>query len=391
MKTTKHGKSADYPEGRARRRLTPGALQALAERLCPHKTDSELHNELVPGSGRRLTPDEAVANAIDRVAAVVARTCEWGQPITDWGVGDHRFLVLECWPTKRACLYVQIWTEPGEPVLIEVCSGAWTPEARKYVREPQRAALRARGYKVGGQARNFQKEWTLSPLADFRALANELLAVLTEVLGYRGTRALGMVYCSQGRTTAGQVFPSLAIDDVKRMLGIGGCRVVSAEPVGPVKPSVKRRLIHVDQPFPFVVEVRVQSGKTPATYDAIRFITALPGGQGVSNAQLEVMTRECPFARIFRDDGGEVLLLHDVLAAGTTVRWFLMTLHIWKRTRQRATEMVQLALAAPAPHGSGNSGGPGDEDDPDDVGLDGGDDDGGEEPRQSEPARTVVH
>jgi len=72
---------------------------------------------------------------------------------------------------------VQIWTEPGEPVLIEACSGAWNPTARPYVKAPQRAALRKLGYRVGGQARNYQKYWTLSPLADARALADELLSI----------------------------------------------------------------------------------------------------------------------------------------------------------------------------------------------------------------------
>jgi hypothetical protein len=109
-----------------------------------------------------------------------------------------------------------------------------------------------------------------------------------------------------------------------------------------------------------------------------------------------MMVRECPFGRIFRDNEGDLLLIHDLLVAGTTVRWFLMTLHIWKTTRERAAGMVQLALAAPAPGGPGTPGGPDEDDDPDDIDLDEGGDEGDTgggdgEPRQSRSARTVVH
>lgn len=121
----------------------------------------------------------------------------------------------------------------------------------------------------------------------------------------------------------------------------------------------------------------------------MRFITALEGGRGVSSAQLEVMTRECWFGRIFRDLEGDLLLIYDVLVFGVTVRWFLLTLNMWKRARTRAMEMAQQALAAAATRGPGSPGEPDDEDDPEDVDLD--DDDDGDAPRQARAARTVVH
>ena len=374
-------------------------LETLARRLCPHKTDGQVEHQLVPSAGRKLAPAVARAHAIDRVAAVVARTCEWGEPATDWDVGDFRFLVLDFGPRKDVSLYVQIWTEPGEPVLIEACSGAWNPTARPYVRAPQRAALRKLGYAVGGRARNYRKHWTLSPLADARALAEELLSILVEIFGYRGQRPLGMVYCSEGRSEPGRVFPALAVDDVKRMLGIAGCQVVDAEPAEPVGPGVKQRLIHVAQPFPFVVEMRGQATKTPATYEAMRLVTPLPAGRGLSPEELEAMVRECPFGRTFRDDEGDLLFIADLVVTGTTVRWFLTTIRVWAHMRQRAVEMLRLALAPPSPGTPGGRGGAGgrggeDEADADGVDDDGDDDDGAgndEEPGRSRAARIVVH
>ena len=157
MAMGKRGKTSTPREDVARPRGRPARLRALAARLCPYKTDGKVRHELVPAGGPKLTSAGARALAIDQVAAMVSRTCEWGEPIRDWDVGDHRFLVLEFWPRKGACLYVQIWTEPLEPVLVEACSGAWNPAARPYVRGPQRAALRTLGYAPGGRARNYQK------------------------------------------------------------------------------------------------------------------------------------------------------------------------------------------------------------------------------------------
>ena len=375
------------------RRRQREAPEALAGRLCPPRTDGQAAHELVPSAGRKLTPAQARTHAIDLVAAVVARTCDWGEPAADWSVGDYRFLVLDFGPRKDVSLYVQIWTEPGEPVLIEACSGAWNPTAKPYVKAPQRAMLRRLGFKVGGRARNYQKRWALSPLAGARALAGELVSILVDVFGYRGQRPLGMVYCAEGRSEPGRVFSALAIDDVKRMLGIAGCQVVDAEPAGPVSPGVRHRLIHVAQPFPFVAEMRGRAAKTPAAYEAMRLITPLPAGRGLSPGELESMVRECPFGRIFRDDDGDLLFVADLVVAGTTVRWFLTAIRVWLHMRQRAVEMLRFALAPPHPRTPGGAGGDGEGGDgeagPDDEAGEGDGDD--EEPRQGRAARIVVH
>jgi hypothetical protein len=350
--------------------------------------------ELVPSAGRGLTPGQVMALAIDRVAAVVAKTTAWGRPMTDWHVGDYRFLVLSFTVNKDVGFYVQLWTEPGEPVLVEACSGAWNPPARPYVRAPQRASLRRMGYRVGGRARNYQKHWTLSPQADARALARELLAILVDVFGYRANRPLKVAYCSEGRTASTPVFPALAIDDAKRMLGLGGCRVLPPEAAGPMSPGLRGRLIHVDRPFRFVAELSGLSGKTPARFDAMRLITALPGSRGLSGEHLESLARECSFGRFFRDVDGDVLFIHDLVVAGTTVRWFLTTLRTWTQTRDCALALLRLMLAAPAPAPAGP-----DVDHshdgslaPDDADLDPDDDDSGEgEPRRTRTVRTVVH
>lgn len=340
---------ARTPRGAAAPRRVSGdeRLEALAKRWCPRQTAAEVHADLVPASrGRRLTAEAARALAVDRVAAVVARVCEWGRLGQDWDVGDYRYLVLSFALKGDVGFYVQLWTEPEEPVLVEACSGAWNPPARPYVGPPQRAALRRLGYRVGGRARNFGKRWTLSPLANARALAAELVTILVDVFGYRAARPLELKYFAGSRTLRVPVFPALGRDDVERMLKMGGCRVISATPAGRVPPGVRKRLIHVAEPFPLAVELKGEVAKEPHGYEAMRFITPIEAGQGVSDAQLAAIARDCPFLRVFRDDDGGVLAIYDVPVAGTTVRWFLLTLRVVAVMRARAVAMVQEALAA---------------------------------------------
>jgi len=371
-------------------------FEGQARRLCPPRTDGQVCHELVPTAGRRLTAEAARAAALDRVAAVVARTCEWGEPVTDWHVGDHRFLVLDFSPKKDVGLYVQLWTEPGDAVLIEASSGAWNPATRPYVQAAQRTALRKRGFRVGGRARNYQKYWTLTPAADARALAEELVFILVEVFGYRAQVPLEMTYCAGARTVEGRLFPALAVDDVKRMLGIAGCRVVDAEPVGPVASDVQRRLIHVAEPFPMVVEMRGQATKTPATFEAMRLVTVLPAGRGLPPDALESIVRECPFARTFRDRDGDLLFIADLVTAGTSVQWFLMALRVWMHMRDRAVGMLQSALSPTASGRAGGSGGgegpePGEPEAGDDEPADPDDEAGDGEPYPPRHARVTVH
>ena len=344
--------------------------------------------ELVPKSAARLGPDAARKLALKPVAAAVVKTCTWGVPGADWEVGDYRFLVLDFTPNRSTGLYLQIWSEPGEPVLIEACSGAWNPAARPYIGPRQRAALRAMGFRVGGRARNYQKHWTLSPLADARALAGDLVAVLVDIFGYRGHRPITMQLCTGSRTEPARVFPSVEPDDVRQMLRIGGCRVVHAAPVGPVKPGVLKRLIQVDQPFPFTVELKGESGTRRGTFEAMRFITVLAGGRGVSDAGLAVLQRDCPFARLFRDADGDVMMIYDVPVAGASARWFLLVLLTWEFAWRTANRLA-LELGTMRADADGEGVDSADEDAAD--AGESGDGDEDDARRQRRTARTVVH
>jgi len=356
--------SAKTARGRAAKTPSASTRRELAELRCPPRTDGIERSVLVASTRRKLTPDDIRERAIPEVEAVVSEACRWGALGDDWTVGDHRFLILEFYPAKGDGLYVQLWTEPDEPVLVEACSGAWTPPARKYIRAPQRAALRALGYEIGGRARNFEKRWTVASPRDASALARELVDVLVDVFGYRGRQPLGMKYFAGGRTNREPVFNGLVVDDVKRMLAIAGMtahapgRPPRAEFAGGVdslpqpggEPSstslavprgLRRRLLEVDKPFPFLIEMALKAKAGPQTYNGLRLISGIDSGAGLSDADIVSINNQMYCGRIQRDSLGQVVFMQELWLGGITVGWFVSMMKSWQHLRKHAVAVVR--------------------------------------------------
>jgi hypothetical protein len=397
MVATGKRESRESAPGRRKSRKST-AVQTMAKTRCPKRTSGVERSILVAATRRTLTADETRARIIHAVEAVVSTTSRWGTPADERTVGDHRFLILDFCPSKAAGLYVQLWTEPDEPVLVEVCSGAWTPPARKYVRGPQRAALRSLGYEVGGQARNFQKQWTVRSPRDARRLARELVDILVDVFGYRGRQPLAMNYCAEGRSHEGQVFDGFVVDDVKRVLAVAGLHGQLREPLPPAAPvragdastdpgaatssspsaspgNHERRLLDVGDPFPFVIELAFPAKRVPVAYIGLRLLTVLDDSAGLSDADVITINNQISYGRIQRDPVGRLMLVLDLVLEGITVRWFVSMLEVWRQVRKRAVVLVKRAaracLASDRPDRAA-----------DDVEVD---------ERSTQPARTVVH
>jgi hypothetical protein len=333
---------------------------------CPPHTGGVERSVLVASTRRTLTPDEARARVIRAVEAAVSEVCRWGALGEDWTVGDYRFLIFEFWPAKGDCLYVQLWTEPDEPVVVEACSGAWAPPARKYIHAPQRAAFRAVGYEVGGRARNFQKQWNVTSQRDACALARELVDILVDVFGYRGRQPLVMKSYAEGRSHREPVFDGLVIEDMTRMLAIAGITATAltpqplaapggepdssavTNPDGPKRQAVtprelKRRLLKVDKPFTFIIEMVLKAKPVPPTYNGIRLLSVLDDGAGLSDADIVTLNNLMPCGRIERDPLGQVVFALELWLRGITVGWFVSMMATWTRLRKQAAKLVARA------------------------------------------------
>jgi hypothetical protein len=137
--------------------------------------------------------DECVDKCLPTLAARLWATCSWPRAMSDgWKIGDYNFLILSAAAEKDTEIYVQYWSEPQEVVSAEVSSGEWSPETLKYVRRQQREFLKTLGFEIGGRAKNFQKQITISTAAQAEATAREALKILYDGFGYRGQWQLNL-------------------------------------------------------------------------------------------------------------------------------------------------------------------------------------------------------
>lgn len=130
--------------------------------------------------------DELVERCHRALSAQLWTTCCWSENGSGWKIGDFNYLVVSVEPDEDTSLFVQFWSEPGEGVLTEVSSGECYPGAIRYIGPAQREALIARGYTLGGNVRNYQRESVIDSPAAAEAAALEVLQIFFEVFGYRG-------------------------------------------------------------------------------------------------------------------------------------------------------------------------------------------------------------
>jgi hypothetical protein len=149
-------------------------------------------------------------------------TCCWPEAATGWKVGDFNYLVVAITPDSDTNLYVQFWSEPQEPVLNEVCSGAWCPGAIRYIGPTERSALEARGYTVGGRAHNYSRRLVIDSAAKAEAAALETLQVMFDIFGYRGQWPLQIERHHGERAEHDPVVTSLTPQDFAKLAAAAG-------------------------------------------------------------------------------------------------------------------------------------------------------------------------
>jgi hypothetical protein len=180
--------------------------------------------------------DALLERGLLSLTAQIWQTCCWPDAQGLAAIGDYRFSIVQFEPAPDVTLYVQLWSEPGEPALMEVSSGAWNPRAIKYVWRAQRRILEELGFMAGGVAQNFQKELTISSPEDAETVARDTLAIFFDVLGYRGLQPLTMTLERGSRAEQRPVVTSLSPEDFTKIAEQRGFRasLLVAESPSPV-------------------------------------------------------------------------------------------------------------------------------------------------------------
>jgi hypothetical protein len=210
------------------------AMAARALRIPQHVSQRRRPLErfavLLPASRRERPREEFQRIVLPLVVTELARTCLWRPDGlgSDWKLGDHNFLILEFSPRRNVCLYLQWWSEPGEPVIVEVCSGKRNPTARPWITTGVRARLRARGFRRSKDSPNLRKGIPGATAASIVDLAYEALDILWDEFGYRGHQALRGHSGRGERARTAYVFDALTPGDVARLFEAEGCVCTTA-------------------------------------------------------------------------------------------------------------------------------------------------------------------
>ena len=154
--------------------------------------------------------------ALDRVVrAWVAATCVWK---SGWSLGEYRFVVFSIEVAPETEVYVQLWSEPLEPVLWEVSSGRWNPPADKWLAGERTHRISAFGFEIGGRADNFQRLVPIQSRSDLTSVSRTMVDILYLAFDYRGTAELNVHFGYQTRAELRPVLTSLTPEDLTKVL-----------------------------------------------------------------------------------------------------------------------------------------------------------------------------
>jgi hypothetical protein len=176
---------------------------------------------LLPGGTEQLSLAKMEKRCLSALTRALAATCLWpaGGPGAAWRIGDFNILIVETTMSPDAGLYVQFWSEPGQPVCCEVCSGHYNEEAKAFIPDAAGRQLAALGFSIPKGGGNYSAKRGIVNRGDAAAVARETLAIFHDVLGYRGLTPLVARAIRGARHGRAVVHNRLTTGDVATLLG----------------------------------------------------------------------------------------------------------------------------------------------------------------------------
>lgn len=281
-------------------------------------------------------PNELATHGVEGIAKHIEEIAWWPESARGeiWDIGDFSFYILQ-FEIEGELRYVQLWSEPGENLLIEVSSGAWGPSRQPTLPPAAVTALLNRGFEVGGKARNHCKQ--LPPLQsaeDSQRVAREMLGLITECLGYDGQASLDYKLSLGRRTRTAQVFDRLSFDDLGRLLRSWD---VIATPIE----AAKRNAYRCTTESRFVASLQIEREDAPGEYGVLTFVAHWSDHADLLASADAELRRALPFARNYIDDEGDLTLIFGVtLYGGVTAEHLRRTLELWLLGMKQVRETI---------------------------------------------------
>jgi hypothetical protein len=301
--------------------------------------DPAAPNEVVaPRSEPVTTFDELCERYLPTLAARIWTTCRWPERMADgWNIGDFRFIVIAVSPEPETQLYVQFWSEPHEPVPMEVCSGEWSPPSLKYVQREQRKLLQSLGFRKSGEAKNFGKEVTIANAAQAEAAAREALWIFYEAFGYRGQWPLELRLERGTRADVRPVHESLTPEDFAKLLAEHGyhadLQITEDSPVILARRARRHFTVRLDWQVP---------GNN--LYAAMLLDTLVDVGGFVSDEGLVALTLQLPGMALQRfESEGLRLSMAIRLEGGVTDAWIVHSVSYFLDAVRQCERLLRAA------------------------------------------------
>ncbi|MDX2168231.1 MAG: hypothetical protein SF182_14245 [Deltaproteobacteria bacterium] len=283
---------------------------------------------------------EIAARALDRMSEHLRMACAWPPAGIERAaaIGDYRFYIVEFSPAPDVEIYLQIWSEPGDPVLFEVSSGYAHGPTAAYLTPRMHDALMGRGFAPGDAQHNFRKRLPVEGRADEQALAREILAILSEVLGYDGRSALRFRLHQGSRTESTHGFTAMQPGDFLRLLHDWGVAADLANGDAPVIHANAAGVLfaaHFERPQP-----------PPFTrFEVVVLASALRGPRPRAGA----LNRRLRLGRAIQRSAEEVLItLPLLIGGGVTAGNLQRQVQTWIDDLREVSEDRGREPAAPA-------------------------------------------
>ena len=297
---------------------------------------------VMPASDAPLLPMQVWSRCEDLVAAHLAQVCAWPEQGRgrSWRPGDYSFYILEFEPQDDLKLFVQFWSEPGEKVLMEVCSPQANPAATAWLSGSVREALAERGFERGGEAGNFVKAIDAPDPSATAGLAREALAILTECLGYDGRQPLTYLFClgrrdgEQADDAASVLVRSLTLADLESLITAAG------HSLQPLKDPARGFLASVQGVAYSAVLNSPQQGRS-GHFGGLQLSAFAPVPESLSLAVVARLALDLPCARLGIDADGDLALMQTVVVEGGVTRQNLaLQFGFWQQNLERVKQVL---------------------------------------------------
>ena len=304
------------------------------------KRDDTRREVLLDVRNEPITSIDALVEECHRaLSAQLWTTCCWSEDGSGWKIGDFNYLVVSVAPDADTSLYVQFWSEPRERVLTEIGSGEWCPGAIRYIGPAQRKALDARGYALGGRARNYRKELVIDSAAAAEAAALEVLQFFFEVFGYRGQWRLEVERHRGERADRDPVYTSVTPDDFAKLAVRAGCHATVTK--GGDTPLVS--LTRGRRGFLAFMGWRVPG---QSLYSLVALQAELTLKQPVSDEAISRVNSTLQLVKVWRTDRRTVRMhMPLVLNGGVTAAWLAQSLEHWMSSWRECERQLRRAAA----------------------------------------------